>query len=68
MTSRFAYLLPFSILLMAAGLAIPHALFAGLALAVFWAAAMLLSVLTPDAAPILLAGLIGTAIAALVIL
>lgn len=68
MTERFSYLLPISILLMAVGLAVPYVLLAGLALAALWSAAMLLSVFTPDAAAILLAGLIGTAIAALVIL
>lgn len=68
MTSRFSYLLPFSLLLIAAGLAVPYALAAGLALAAFWFAATLLSFFSPGAVSILLAGLIGTALAAWIIL
>lgn len=69
MTSRAQCLLPLSLLLMALGLAVPYVLFAGLALAAFWFSATLLGVFAgDDAAPILLAGLIGTAVAAWIIL
>ncbi len=69
MTSRAQYLLPLSILLMAFGLALPYALIAGLALSAFWFAATLLGVFAgDDAANIVLAGLIATAVAAWLIL
>lgn len=69
MTTRIQSLLPLSILLMAIGLAIPYALFAGLAMAAFWFAAAVLSVFADnDAASIVLAGLIATAVAAWFIL
>ena len=62
-------LLPLSLLLMAVGLAVPYALLAGLALAALWFALTALGVMAgPDAAPVLLAGIIGTVLAAWFIL